>query len=88
MTSFLGFELDLLLHELLVRFVCWISNLRNPGTHSIARSTFHTLISVVFFHVVSYPETLDIAPDTPDTKPGVSGLIPGVSGLSLHLTGF
>ena len=29
-TSFLGFELDLLIYLFLVSFVCWISTLRNP----------------------------------------------------------
>ena len=67
-TSFLGFELDLLTHEFLVRFVCWISTLRNPWYSYFSSIYFSYIDSCSLFSVCSYPETLVIAPDTPDHK--------------------
>ena len=67
-TSFLGFELDLLTHEFLVSFVCWISTLRNPWYSYFSSIYFSYIDSCSFFSVCSYPETLVIASDTPDHK--------------------
>jgi len=65
-TSFLGFELDLLTHEFLVNFVCWISSLRNPW-YSFSNSIYFSYrVSCRFVSGRSNPETPDIAPDTPD----------------------
>ena len=67
-TSFLGFELDLLTHEFLVSFVCWISTLRNPWYSYFSSIYFSYTDSCSFFSGCSYPETPVIAPDTPDHK--------------------
>ena len=65
-TSFLGFELDLLTHEFLVNFVCWISTLRNPWYSFSSSIYFSYRVSCSFISGRSNPETPDIAPDTPD----------------------
>ena len=65
-TSFLGFELDLLTHEFLVNFVCWISTLRNPWYLFSSSIYFSHRVSCRFGSGCSNPETPDIAPDTPD----------------------
>ena len=65
-TSFLGFELDLLTHEFLVNFVCWISTLRNPWYSFSSSIYFSFRVSCSFISGRSNPETPDIAPDTPD----------------------
>ena len=65
-TSFLGFELDLLTHEFLVNFVCWISTLRNPWYSFSSSIYFSIRASCSFISGRSNPETPDIAPDTPD----------------------
>jgi len=67
-TSFLGFELNLLTHEFLVSFVCWISTLRNPWYSYFSSIYFSYTDSCSFFSGCSYPETPVIAPDTPDHK--------------------
>ena len=67
-TSFLGFELDLFIYEFLVRFVCWISTLRNPWYSYFSSIYFSYIDSCSFLSGRSYPETLDISPDTPDHK--------------------
>ena len=67
-TSFLGFELDLLTHEFLMSFVCWISTLRNPWYLYFSSIYFSYTDSCSFFSGCSYPETPVIAPDTPDHK--------------------
>src|SRR6185503_5362237 len=67
-TYFLGFELDLLTHEFLVSFVCWISILRNPWYSYFSSIYFSYIDSCSFLSGRSYPETLDISPDTPDHK--------------------
>ena len=67
-TSFLGFELDLLTHEFLVSFVCWISTLRNPWYSYFSSIYFSYIDSCSFLSGRSYPETPDISPDTPDHK--------------------
>ena len=67
-TSFLGFELDLLTHEFLVSFVCWISTLRNPWYSYFSSIYFSYTDSCGFFSSCSYPETPVITPDTPDHK--------------------
>jgi len=65
-TSFLGFELDLLTHEFLVNFICWISILRNPW-YSLSNSIYFSYRDTCsFVSGCSNPETPDIAPDTPD----------------------
>ena len=65
-TSFLGFELDLLTHEFLVNFICWISTLRNPWYSFSSSIYFSIRASCSFISGCSNPETPDIAPDTPD----------------------
>ena len=65
-TSFLGFELDLLTHEFLVNFVCWISILRNPCYSFSSSIYFSYRDSCSFVSGRSNPETPDISPDTPD----------------------
>ena len=67
-TSFLGFELDLLTHEFLVNFVCWISTLRNPWYSFSSSIYFSYRVSCSFVSGCSNPETPDIAPDTPDNQ--------------------
>ena len=62
------FELDLLTHEFLVSFVCWISTLRNPWYSYFSSIYFSYIDFCSFFLFCSYPETLVIAPDTPDHK--------------------
>ena len=84
-TSFLGFELDLLTHKVLVSFVCWISTLRNPWYSYYSSIYFSYIDSSSFLSAISYPESLGKWSGSPDTKPGVSGLIPGVFVLSLRL---
>jgi len=61
-TSFLGFELDLLTHEFLVNFVCWISTLRNPWYSLSSSIYFSCRDTCSFVSGCSNPET----PDTPD----------------------
>ena len=65
-TSFLGFELDLLTHEFLVNFICWISTLRNPWYSFSSSIYFSYRVSCSFVPGRSNPKTPDIAPDTPD----------------------
>ena len=65
-TSFLGFELDLLTHEFLVNFICWISTLRNPWYSFSSSIYFSYRDSCRFGSGSSNPETPDIDPDTPD----------------------
>ena len=65
-TSFLGFELDLLIYKFLVNFVCWISTLRNPWYSLSSSIYFSCRVSCSFVSGCSNPETPDIAPDSPD----------------------
>ena len=65
-TSFLGFEFDLLTHEFLVNFICWISTLRNPW-YSLSISIYFSYRDTCsFISGCSKLETPDIAPNTLD----------------------
>ena len=67
-TNVLGFELDLLIYEFLVNFVCWLSTLRNPWYSLSSSIYFSCRVTCSFVSGYSNPETPVIAPDTPDLQ--------------------